>query len=61
VNDRNELEAQYKAILDTAARQAPITVPAAAPVAPDASFFFPWEHSAYRANGSSSAESGQQQ
>lgn len=48
-------EEQYRQIMDKALEQAPEQP--VLPVAPaEASFFFPWEYSRYRANGTTSAE-----
>ena len=54
--DREALEQQYREILAKAAEQQPgHTFPQPA-VTPIENFFFPWEYSPYRANGSTSAE-----
>lgn len=54
------LEQQYQHIMETALRQG--TEQPSVPVAPaEAAFYFPWEYSPYRANGTTSAESGSNQ
>lgn len=56
--DRKELDEQYRQIMDQATKEAAGYGFVPTPVAPAGAFFFPWERSPFRANGSTSAESG---
>ncbi len=58
IRDQVKRATQYREFLEKAAQLA--VVPAVQPTLPDpiqSSFFFPWEYSPYRANGTTSAES----
>lgn len=57
--NRNQMsrEAQFREFLEKASQKIPIQFPQQVIIAPvDAAFFFPWERSPYRTNGSTTSE-----